>query len=208
MSLNRNLMKMTSMVAVVATAGLLFTHDLATLVVIGVSAALAFSAIRQAISLYAQARSTYIDTMAALILAVQPPNVQAHCRRVAMLSGQIAEAMGLPAGRTALIRAAALLHEAGADVIAQMPMFDRVAEWIRLHSSWRGEDGSPSPSVPIEVAIISVADCFDVLTHDPCGPLALDNAIDDIRRRAGSRFHPAVVKALLMVALNNRNILR
>ncbi len=208
MSLNRNLMKMTSMVAVVATAGLLFTHDLATLVVIGVSAALAFSAIRQAISLYAQARSTYIDTMAALILAIQPPNIQAHCRRVAKTSEQLAEAMELPAGRIALIRAAALLHEADADVIAQMPTLDRIAEWIRLYSAWYGEEGSTPPSAPIEVAILSVADYFDVLTHDPSVSLALDDAIDDIRRRAGSGFHPAVVKALLMVALNNRNILR
>ena len=113
--------------------------------------------------------------MVILIATMQPREIRAHCRRVAEISEMMARAMKLPAKRLALVRAVGIIHE-----------IDDI--------------GSITTNMPLEFAILSVADHFDCVTHDGSESLSKDDAIEEIRREAGSRFDPAVVKALMTVA--------
>lgn len=110
-----------------------------------------------------------------LIVAMQPPDIAEHSRRVAAVSEMLAQEMGLPARRISFIHTAALLH----DVME--------VDNIPGHLSREAE-------------ILIVADYLDELIHDCCKPTSLDNAIEEIRREVGTRFHPAVVRALMRVA--------
>lgn len=69
------------------------------------------------------------------------------------------------------------------------------------HECWNGE-GYPSglmgSEIPLEARILSVADVFDAMTqprpyHEPLG---VDDALERIRRSAGDRFDPSVVRRL------------
>jgi HD-GYP domain-containing protein (c-di-GMP phosphodiesterase class II) len=112
-----------------------------------------------------------IGVVAMLTAAMQPSEIRAHCRRVADLSKKLARELRLPAKRLALVHAIGILHEIdGIDAITR--------------------------STPLEFAILGVADSFDTLTNGG-EALQLDEAIEEIRREAGTRFSPAVVKALM-----------
>jgi len=128
---------------------------------------------------------------------------------------------------------------AGAEIISHLDFLEGIVDWIRYHHKWHDGRGYPDTNgsvIPIEAAIIAVADSFDAMTDDrelslewvcdSCGfkpedeerpqvcprcgaskgrtyriPKTLDQAIDELRRGAGSQFDPAVVKAFLaMVA--------
>ncbi len=115
----------------------------------------------------------HIEAMAALVISMQPPNVREHCRRVASISETLAMEMGFSGKRIVHVRSAGLLHE--------------VAEVADI-SSRRDMDSE----------IVAVADYFDNVTHNHTD-LTQDEAIEQIRQRAGKPFHPAVVKALMAV---------
>ena len=125
----------------------------------------------------------------------------------------------------------------GAEIISHIEFLEDIVEWIKYHHKWHDGGGYPANNgannlIPIEAAIISVADAFDAMTDDreltitwkcdscgykpeddaslekcpKCGaekrrtyrkPKSLDEAINELRRGAGSQFHPQVVKAFL-----------
>ena len=124
----------------------------------------------------------------------------------------------------------------GAEIISHLDLLEGIVPWIRYHHKWYDGRGYPDTKandvIPIEAAIIAVADSFDAMTDDrelsmewvcdSCGykpkdglrptvcpvcgaakrrtyrePKTLDQAIDELRRGAGSQFHPKVVKAFL-----------
>ncbi len=125
----------------------------------------------------------------------------------------------------------------GADIISHMEFLENIVDWIKYHHKWHNGAGYPATNgnganIPIEAAIIAVADSFDAMTDDreltvnwkcdscgfepedgarpdqcpSCGapkrrlyrePKTLDQAIDELRRGAGTQFHPKVVKAFL-----------
>lgn len=114
-----------------------------------------------------------IEVLAAIAATLQPPDIRDHCLRVVAISENLAQELKLPKGRIAHVRIAALLHEVG---------------WTDGH-------------LPTESAIIKLADHFDAITHDCSRSITLDEAIEEIRREAGMRFPPAVVKALMTLAL-------
>ncbi len=69
-------------------------------------------------------------------------------------------------------------------------------------TSVRTATGTPRAArddVPLEAAIIAVADAYEAMTSDrPYRPaLAPEEASDELRREAGRQFHPDVVEALL-----------
>ncbi|MCL6628476.1 MAG: hypothetical protein K6U00_02615 [Armatimonadetes bacterium] len=120
----------------------------------------------------------HIEAVAMLIVTMQPTDIAEHSRRVATVSEILAREMGLPTKRMPLIRAAGLLHHVrGIDRIPGHP-------WV-------------------EAEILTVADHLDEVTHNCRGSMTLDSTIEDIRREVGSRFHPAVVKALMKLASRN-----
>ena len=124
----------------------------------------------------------------------------------------------------------------GADIVTHIEYFEGIVNWIKYHHKWYDGGGYPDVNgdgqVPIEAAIIGVADAFDAMTDDReltlnwkcdvCGykpddgskpevcpncnasknrtyrePKSLDEAIDELRRGAGTQFHPKVIKAFM-----------
>lgn len=125
----------------------------------------------------------------------------------------------------------------GAEIITHLDFLNRTVDWVKYHHKWVDgsgypDDGAKNGGVPIEAAIIAVADAFDAMTDDremsldwtcdSCGykpddglrpdvcpqcnapkrrvyrqPLTTDDAINELRRGAGSQFEPGVVKAFL-----------
>jgi diguanylate cyclase (GGDEF)-like protein/putative nucleotidyltransferase with HDIG domain len=88
----------------------------------------------------------------------------------------------------------AMLHHSG---------FEVEADWVRHHHErldGRGyPDGISGGEIPIEARIIHVADSFEAMTSDR--PYhqgrAVGEAVDELRRCAGTQFEPRVVEALV-----------
>lgn len=124
----------------------------------------------------------------------------------------------------------------GAEIVSHIEFLEGIVDWIKYHHKWHDGRGYPDTNgngnVPIEAAIIAVADSFDAMTDDreislvwkcdACGyrpsngdrpvecpmcgaakrrtyrpPKTTDEAIEELRRGAGSQFNPIVVKAFL-----------
>ena len=72
----------------------------------------------------------------------------------------------------------------------------------RSHHEWWDGSGYPDrvsgQSIPLEARIVAVADFLDALTHErPYRPAwGIDETLAEIRRRSGSHFDPAIVRAL------------
>ncbi len=79
---------------------------------------------------------------------------------------------------------------------------DPVAEWIlHHHERWDGTgypDRLPGPEIPLGARIIFVVDAYDAMTSDRVyrGRLTQDDALEELKRCAGTQFDPAVVTAL------------
>jgi putative nucleotidyltransferase with HDIG domain len=170
----------------------------------------------------ARKRAAYIDSIVKLAFSAYPPADRSHAERVAELAGRIAQEMGLPRRKVALIRVAGYLHDIGryikdeytsdcrhtakgADLVTRLPVLCQTAEWIRHHHTWHNGISCLASlahqKVPVEAAILAVAEHFDTITHDGTEQAGLDEAIEDVRRRVGTQFHSAVVKALLVTSL-------
>lgn len=166
-------------------------------------------------------RAAFVDSIVQLALSAYPPADRSHAERVAELVGRLAQEMGLPRRKVALIRAAGYLHDIGryikdeytsdcwhtakgADLVNRMPVLNETSEWIRHHHTWHNGISCLASlahqKVPVEAAILAVAEHFDTITHG-IERAELDEAIEDVRRRVGTQFHPAVVKALLATSL-------
>ncbi|MEN6373088.1 MAG: HD domain-containing phosphohydrolase [Armatimonadota bacterium] len=125
----------------------------------------------------------------------------------------------------------------GAEIVEHIDFLNQTVDWIKYHHKWANgagypDDGVKNGGVPLEAAIIAVADAFDAMTDDremsvdwecdACGfkaengerpevcpvcgapkrrvyrePLSVDDAINELRRGAGSQFSPDVVHAFL-----------
>jgi putative two-component system response regulator len=83
-----------------------------------------------------------------------------------------------------------------------------VARWH--HEHWDGHgypDGLREHEIPLEVAIVSVADAFDAIVRRRSykGCIPAERAVAEILIGAGTQFHPAVARAL--VRLERRGLL-
>lgn len=130
----------------------------------------------------------------------------------------------------------------GAEIISHLEFLDRIVGWVKYHHKWHNGSGYPddgTKEVPVEAAIIAVADAFDAMTDDrelslewtcdTCGykpedgsrptvcpkcdaeksrryrqPMSRDQALNELRRGAGTQFHPEVVRAFLKIQLDNQ----
>lgn len=120
-------------------------------------------------------QALHIEVVAGLIVAMQPPEVAGHSRRVAAISESLARELRVPIRRLPLVRAMGLLHE--------VKEVDHIPDYQ-----------------PIEAEILAVADYLDEITCACNEPMSLDEAIDDIRRQ-GTRFQPEVVKTLMRLSI-------
>ncbi len=91
----------------------------------------------------------------------------------------------------------------GADVIKCIDGFKPVEAAITYHHERYDGTGYPEglrgEEIPIEARILAVADSFDAMTTSrPYQPAKkLSEAIDELKRNAGTQFDPRVVKALI-----------
>jgi putative nucleotidyltransferase with HDIG domain len=104
---------------------------------------------------------------------------------------------------------AALMREhvtRGADIVSKFPSFASSVPAIRHHHErWDGlgyPDGMSGDDIPIEAAIIGLADAWDAMTTDRpyATALTLNEAMMQIRGGRGKQFNPAVVDAFWEVA--------
>jgi len=98
------------------------------------------------------------------------------------------------------------LHaEAGADLLRKLPEFWEGASLVRAHHERFDGSGYPrglaGAEIPLEAAVIAVADAWDAMTSDRPYRKALSHADAraELIRNRGSQWTPAVVDALLAI---------
>jgi HD-GYP domain-containing protein (c-di-GMP phosphodiesterase class II) len=80
---------------------------------------------------------------------------------------------------------------------------DRIATWVlHHHERWDGRgypDGLQGDEIPLGARIVFAADAFDAMTaeHVYGEPLSAADALDELRRCAGTQFDPRVVAAFV-----------
>jgi putative nucleotidyltransferase with HDIG domain len=151
-----------------------------------------------------------------------------HGQRVAQLANRVGRRIGLDDATLERVHFAALLHDIGMlklDRNQQMTrascdkhcvlgsrMLSRIRLWRQLapivyhHHEWFDGTGYPDglvgEAIPLESRIIALCDAVDSMTSDDSyrTPLALDVAMEEVERCAGSQFDPALAAALVGLA--------
>ena len=118
--------------------------------------------------------------------------------RVAMPDSVVAKQGPLTDEEWAWVRA----HPAIGARMVETTEYDDIRSWILFHHERPDGNGYPEgrrEDVPLEAAIIAVADAYEAMTSDRPyrSALAPEQASDELRREAGRQFHPDVVEALL-----------
>jgi putative nucleotidyltransferase with HDIG domain len=91
----------------------------------------------------------------------------------------------------------------GDTILGPLKFLGRVASLVKHHHErWDGTgypDRLTGATIPLPSRIVAVADCYDALTSDRPyrDSMTGDNALDEIRKNAGSQFDPQVVAALV-----------
>lgn len=100
-------------------------------------------------------------------------------------------------------RAVMMAHvELGARIVGANPALADLVPLVRHHHEWYSGQGYPDglagEAIPLGAAIIGVADAFDTMTTGRPYRRAstLEEAMAELRRCAGTQFHPRVVEAL------------
>jgi putative nucleotidyltransferase with HDIG domain len=94
----------------------------------------------------------------------------------------------------------------GAEIVARVPAFRDAVPAIRHHHErWDGlgyPDGLHGEDIPLEAAIIGLADAWDAMTTDRpyAHGLGLNEAMLQLRSGRGKQFSPVVVDAFWQVA--------
>jgi diguanylate cyclase (GGDEF)-like protein len=118
--------------------------------------------------------------------------------RVALPDSLVAKPGPLTDDEWAWVRA----HPAIGARMVETTEYDDICSWILFHHERPDGHGYPEgrrDDVPLEAAIIAVADAYEAMTSErPYRPaLAPAEATEELRREAGHQFHPLVVEALL-----------
>jgi diguanylate cyclase (GGDEF)-like protein len=118
--------------------------------------------------------------------------------RVALPDSVVAKQGPLTDEEWAWVRA----HPAIGARMVETTEYDDIRSWILFHHERPDGHGYPEgrrEDVPLEAAIIAVADAYEAMTSDRPYRAALpaEEASDELRREAGRQFHPDVVEALL-----------
>jgi len=91
----------------------------------------------------------------------------------------------------------------GYQIVSRIPAMARLTPAILYHHERYDGKGYPEglsgEEIPLAARILAVADAFDAMTSDrPYRPgMALDQAIEELKRNRGTQFDPRVVDAML-----------
>ena len=94
----------------------------------------------------------------------------------------------------------------GAEIVARISSLSESVPAIRHHHErWDGlgyPDRLSGTAIPLDAAIIAIADAWDAMTTDRpyAAALEMDEAMHQIQAGRGKQFNPAVVEAFLSVA--------
>ena len=96
--------------------------------------------------------------------------------------------------------------EAGANLLKPLDFFGEVCQIIRAHHESYDGTGYPDlkagEEIPLIARVIAVADAFEAMTspRPHRQAMAVDDAIEQVRRLAGQQFDPQVVDALVNIS--------
>lgn len=97
----------------------------------------------------------------------------------------------------------------GAEILARLTFLKRIVPWVRGHHERPDGKGYPdglhADQIPVEAAVIAVADAFDAMTGGTekadqrvyRKPLTRDQAVEQIMLGAGTQFDEQVVEAFI-----------
>lgn len=187
----------------------------------------------------ANAEKEALNTIYALAATIEArdPYTYGHSRKVGNYAVALAEALGLPSEKVAIISTAALLHDIGkigipdevlnktgkldaqeweliethpklsATIVGHVPSLTPCLPAILHHQErWDGTgypSGLKGEAIPREARILAIADAFDAMTSPRPyrGPMSYKEALEELKRGAGSQFDPKLVEAFLPIAL-------
>ncbi len=155
----------------------------------------------------------------------QMSNKRGHSKRVAQYSNIIAKSLNMPDDTQKKLYFAALLHDVGFLKIHSSDIFNKeelmrhsvigyemikpinfyadIAPIILHHHERYDGHGYPSrlkgDEIPMGARIISIAEAFDAMTSSQSYkiPLRFEDALDELRKNAGTQFDPDLVKLFL-----------
>jgi two-component system, cell cycle response regulator len=102
----------------------------------------------------------------------------------------------------------------GERILQAAPAMGPVAKVVRwTHERWDGEgypDGLAGEEIPLGARIIFVCDAFDAMTSERAyrAPVSVDEAVEELRRNAGTQFDPMVVELLCEMLEESRSLAR
>jgi putative nucleotidyltransferase with HDIG domain len=178
-----------------------------------------------------------------LAVEAKDPYTRRHSEQVAHYAVGLAKALNLPDDAVQSIRTAALLHDVGkigipdhvltkpgplterefehvrrhpaigADILANITLFGREAQFVRHHHErWDGKgypDGLAGEESPLGARIIQVSDCIDAMlmerTYKKSYPP--DKMIGELIRCAGTQFDPKIAAAAVAWCQSHREAL-
>jgi putative nucleotidyltransferase with HDIG domain len=91
----------------------------------------------------------------------------------------------------------------GGQLLEKFPLFEKGAVYVRHHHErWDGSgypDGLEGESIPLGARILAVSDSFQAMIEERPyrRPLTQTEALEELRRGAGTQFDPTVVQAFL-----------
>ena len=101
----------------------------------------------------------------------------------------------------------------GARILSSIRQFENIVPAIRHHHEHYNGCGYPDrlsgEAIPFIARILSVADAYDAMTTDRHYRKARDlsDAIEELKRNAGTQFDPQIVEAFLQIILNERGFI-
>ena len=195
---------------------------------------------RHSFQLYVDMRENYLNTVEALVQALEAKDTytSGHSERVGKLVVAMAEEIKMSEEKIQSLKYAAVLHDVGKigvseiilnkeeklldsewEAIRSHPvigqtiikgikfMFD-IGEVVRHHHERFDGNGYPDgikgAEIPLESRIISVADTYDAITTDRSYRKGIthDEAIEELKRVAGSQLDPEIVEIFCKVVTN------